>query len=69
MGVSDQIFFNKSIFELFIFSNLQACFDYLHGLVKGSQSESLLLCILSRIICIRDDQTVRLVISMRKKFV
>jgi hypothetical protein len=49
------------------FSNLQACFDYLHGLVKGSQSEPLLLCILSRIICIRDDQAVRLVISKIKK--
>jgi hypothetical protein len=40
--------------------------QYLYGLVKGSQSESLLLCILSRIICIRDDQAVRLVIFKRK---
>ncbi len=49
-----------------LFSNLQSCFYYLYGLVQGSQSESLLLCILNRIICIRDDQTVRLVILKRK---
>ncbi|CAF0794794.1 unnamed protein product [Rotaria sp. Silwood1] len=40
-------------------ADLQACFDYLYGLVKNTSSEPLLSSIINRLICIRDDPTIR----------
>ncbi|CAF4356668.1 unnamed protein product, partial [Adineta steineri] len=40
-------------------SDLQACFDYLYGLVKNTSSEPILASIINRLICIRDDQAIR----------
>ncbi|CAF0779717.1 unnamed protein product [Adineta ricciae] len=40
-------------------ADLQACFDYLHGLVKSTPSEPILASIINRLICIRDDPAIR----------
>ncbi|CAF1000284.1 unnamed protein product [Rotaria sordida] len=40
-------------------ADLQACFDYLYGLVKNTSSEPILSSIINRLICIRDDQAIR----------
>ncbi|CAF3987682.1 unnamed protein product [Adineta steineri] len=40
-------------------ADLQACFDYLYGLVKNTSSEPILASIINRLICIRDDQAIR----------
>ena len=49
--------------EIFIYSDLQACFDYLYGLVKNTSSEPILASIINRLICIRDDQAIRFVMK------
>lgn len=43
-----------------IYRDLQACFDYLYGLVRNTSSEPILSSIINRLICIRDDQAIRL---------
>lgn len=63
MGVSDKILRNslQQIDSFVMFSDLQSCFNYLHGLVKGTSSEALLSSIINRLICIRDDPAIRFV--------